>query len=116
MIRHTFLLLTFAVVPRFAFPQAPPDLVAAHVQRLNGGDAVDRSTAATALGALGKEAGPAIPALVRALGDRDPFVARAAVAALCRVGEAAVPPLVQALASRDKAVRHGAAVALSRIG
>src|SRR5215213_3757560 len=107
--------LSVAAATPAAFAQTPHDSVATHVRRLHTGDAVDRSKAAKALGALGESGKAAVPALVQAMGDRDPFVARDAVAALCNM-PAAVPHLVEALDSPNKAIRHYAAVALSRIG
>src|SRR3954470_14338101 len=111
MMRWIFLILSLAPIPSLTLAQPPPDAVQAHVRRLRAGDPIDRSRAAKSLGALGARARVAAPALVEALGDRDPFVARSANAALCQIGSVAVPLLVEALESENNLIRHQAAIA-----
>src|SRR4051794_2489376 len=113
-------ILTLCVVtllPTLARSQRPVVMALANsVEHLRSSDAFTRSRAAEALGALGASAESAVPALVRALGDRDPFVARAASDALGRIGVTAVPELLSALRSPNRHVRYRATVALSLIG
>jgi HEAT repeat protein len=60
---------------------------------------------------------PAVPALIKALGDSDSAVRRAAAEALGKLGDPqAVPALIQALGDSDSAVRRAAAEALGAIG
>ena len=65
--------------------------------------------AANQLAAIGK---PAIPALIKALGDSDSSVRRGAIAALSKIGEPAVPALIGALGDYTSRVRLHAAWAL----
>lgn len=116
MFRHALFLTAILSAHPTIFAQSPANPVTANVQRLHSTNAVDRSEAAKALGALGESAGPAAPQLIQALGDRDPFVAREATNALCLIGHGAVAPLVRALEGSDPGLRHHAAIALSRIG
>src|SRR5438105_1226665 len=109
-------LCVIALIPaavRSQVPAAGP--LAAHVQQLQAADTITRSRAAKALGALGDAARPAVPALVHALGDRDPFVARDVTEALGKVGKCAVPELLTALHNANCKVRYRATVALSHI-
>jgi len=67
--------------------------------------------------ALTQAGRPAIPALLRALKDRDSHVRRAAASALGRISDPqAVPVLLQALEDRDSGVRYATAGALGEIG
>ncbi len=81
--------------------------------------------AAWGLGLLGREARPAVPALIPLLGDRDPEVQCVAAECLARIGpaaEEAVPALVRMLKNRNRANRYegsvvnSAAHALGEIG
>jgi HEAT repeat protein len=74
--------------------------------------------ASTALGKIGPEARAAVPALTRALQDRDEDVRREAASALGRLGpdaRAAVADLVALLKDQRKPVRQQAASALRDI-
>jgi HEAT repeats len=87
-------------------------------ERLTGGDVADRQRAAAALGGLGAEASPAVPALADALSDEDPGVRQSAAEALGRIGpdaSPALPALTQALADPDAGVRENAALAVAAI-
>ena len=68
------------------------------VEALTAENAVDRASAARALGELGFD--EAIPALLGALGDRDPDVVRAAAFALARVRHSEAVPAIRAAYDR----------------
>jgi HEAT repeat protein len=72
-----------------------------------------RVEASEALGHMGSEA---VPALVRALGERSMGARRRAGAALAAIGAEAVPALREALKDRNPRVRQEAAVALGMMG
>jgi hypothetical protein len=91
-------------------------LVRSVIPLLEDPDHVTRHLAAEILSRVGKEARPAIPALIRALGDRESCAGFAAVIALERLGEAAVPALIGALNQQDVIVRELAATTLGRLG
>ena len=79
----------------------------------------NRQYAALALGRIGPEAKAAVPALVKALGDRNAHVRADAASALYFIGPAAktaVPALIGLLGDTDRYVRHWAVVALGKIG
>ncbi len=75
-----------------------------------------RVAAAKSLAVLGPDAAAAVPDLVVALHDPEPFVAMQAAAALGRIGKPAVPGLTNALANKRPAVRHAAAYGLGEVG
>ncbi len=77
-----------------------------------------RAAGARALGAMGKAARPAVPALFAALADPSESVRFEAAQALSRLepGPADVPSLAAALSSRDAYVRGFAAWALGNLG
>ena len=64
---------------------APDDAIVAEIRKLRDADAALRTEAARALGALGKKARGALPALDEALRDQDPDVRRAAAWAIERI-------------------------------
>ena len=71
------------------------------------------------MGGIGPAAKDAVPALIKALKDKDFNVRRSAAAAVGKIGPAAkdaVPALIEALKDKDIYVRIGAALLLSRIG
>jgi hypothetical protein len=78
-----------------------------------------RTDAVRALALLGAEARPALPALARALGDRDRIVSGSAAPTLVQVAVAAGVPVLEAVApaaaSADPLARAGAADALARV-
>lgn len=75
-----------------------------------------RCAAARALGTLGPGAEPAVPALTKALHDRDPQVSYTAASALSQIGPGAVPALLRGLSDPNPLVRSRAAYALGQIG
>jgi HEAT repeat protein len=72
--------------------------------------------AAVALGHLGADAEPAVPALRGALGHADRDVTRAAARSLAEIGPAAVPALQEALKHDDANVRRSAVEAFGWLG
>jgi len=74
------------------------------------------AAAAKALGLIGPEAQPAVPALARSLHDQSRQVRLEAATAMARIGKVSVPMLVEALHDPDPEVRHAAAYALGEIG
>jgi HEAT repeat protein len=75
-----------------------------------------RLEAAKALGNIGPEAEPAIPALMEALGDGNQDVAQAAAAVLGMIGKAAIPHLATTLHDEDDQVSRLSGVALAGMG
>src|SRR6267142_2804038 len=75
--------------------------------RMHAPNAVDvRYAAAKALGVLGPEAGPAAPALGKAMRSRDSSVRMAAALALGQIGDAGIAELVSALSDKDLNIRY----------
>jgi HEAT repeat protein len=78
-----------------------------------------RRGAAFALSRIGRDAGPAVPALAEALKDESPRVRFEAAFALYKIGPGArdaVPALCAALKDEEPLVRMDAALALSEVG
>ena len=75
-----------------------------------------RSTAVQLLGQIAPGDALAVPALVKALGDKDQAMAVAAREALSQAGEVAVEPLTKALKHPDTTVRFLATSALADLG
>jgi HEAT repeat protein len=75
-----------------------------------------RVAAARSLAILGQEARGAIPALDRALHDKEVRVQVEAAGALGHIGRDSVPVLMRALESGDAAIRHAAAYGLGEAG
>ena len=65
---------------------------------------------------LAKLGPSAVPALIRALRDKDPWVQVTAALALCKLGTPAVEPLIAALRDEDWHVRFNAARTLGELG
>lgn len=87
------------------------DILRALETKLSIDDDLLRRTIVTTLVRLGI---PAIPILMKLLGDRDAFIRRFVALAFEQLGEPAVDPLVEAL--RDKLLRRAAASILVQIG
>jgi HEAT repeat protein len=77
---------------------------------------LSRFAAVSALQGMGEGAAPAIPLLVRNLGDPDPLFRERLVALLASLGGPAVGPLTEALSSPSAEVRGGAARTLEELG
>jgi HEAT repeat protein len=111
-----------------ALGEDPPPSVDKLAQQLTGAaEAADRREAGYQLGKLGAAAVPALPALIKALGDRDKQVWSYAVATIAGLGPTAkdaVPALIDDLGSGERGGRERerrqkqmrTAFALSRIG
>jgi serine/threonine protein kinase len=102
-------------------PAAPavPSAVLEHMDGLNSADTNARWRAAEALGNMGGEARPAVPAITALLRDRNEVVRWRAAEALGKVGpeaREAVPALVAALSGPPGLLTTEAAKALGRIG
>ncbi len=89
---------------------------AALLAGLDQSNALDRASAATALGDLGVS--EAIPALRAAMGDSDPDVVRAAAFALSHLGDEQALPLMRAAYARFRYVetKRDLAEAMARLG
>ena len=75
-----------------------------------------QSAAVKDLGALGPNSAGAIPDLLEAMRDPEPYIAMQAAAALGRIGPAGVPGLVRGLSDTSSAVRHAAVYGLGQAG
>lgn len=95
---------------------APQASVADLIVQLGDSDAQRRSEAADTLGLIGSDAGKAVPALVKALGDACEPVGINAAYALASIGRKAVKPLIDTLASEDANARRHAMFALGAMG
>src|SRR4051794_35365002 len=87
-------------------------------EELKASESPTRVHAVHALQEKQKDAAVAVPALVGALEDEDPFVRRDAARALGKFGSAAkdaVPSLVSKLSDREPGVRKAATQALQKI-
>jgi HEAT repeat protein len=101
--------------PEAAYEGVP---VSGWIERLNNGDSSVRCTAATALGKIGRRAEKAVPALIKALRDKNGGVQENAAWAIGRIGKPAeegIPSLLQMLKNDDAYLRIQAAYALGRI-
>ena len=75
-----------------------------------------RAAGAKSLGVLGPQAEAALPNLLRALHDSEPYVAMEAGGALGRIGKPSIPGLTLALTDTNRFVRHAAVYALGEMG
>ena len=90
-----------------------------HIENLEDPNAFVRCVAAYALGKIGEQAAPAVPALTKALEDPDADVRHGVARALGKIGEQAAPAvsaLTKALKDPAADVRRVAAYALGKIG
>jgi len=95
---------------------AVPQLTEIYGRRIS---ASSRQTTASSLGVFGPAAQSAIPALVRGLADKNPFVRSATVQALGNIHsqpEIVVPALAKCLSDTDMLVRGNAAFGLAAFG
>lgn len=84
---------------------------------LERGDKVGRSEALRGLRNLGKDAEPALPALVKALRDKDDSVRRGALEVLTAIGRPSAPSVLAILdETNDEDLRERAVEALGKIG
>jgi HEAT repeat protein len=117
-----FTLITLAAVAGCHHERPAPSLSAADIpdliQDLKTGDERDRADAAQALGQLGPDAKPALPALLLALRDEGEWVRERALEAILAIGPdpRAVESLVTGLKDSDEQVRELSAKALGKIG
>ena len=68
-----------------------------------------------ALSALGPKAEPALPTLVKLLGDEKERVVHSTIDALAAIGKPAIPGLKKAARHRDDDIRQAAEAALARV-
>lgn len=85
------------------------------IKMLKTGDAKARASACVAIREMGRTAKEAIPALVAALKDTDPYVRIEATVALGAIGPAAIPALTEALKSSNRYQRMGACLSLGHM-
>jgi len=106
--------------PKSAQPVYEGKTLDAWTRLLAEGNVQERRAAGRALGNIGREAKSAVPALIKALEDKDREVRDWATRALGCIGseaQAAVPHLIKTMKSdKSESVRWGAAHALGSIG
>lgn len=113
-------------VPKENIPSDIPSDVRREIEALYSLSSVKRARAVTSLGAMGVQAGPAIPFLIGMLADntrireeyKDKFALPGdeAVKALVKIGDPGVEPLILALEDEDPSVQRRAAESLRGIG
>jgi len=88
------------------------------IRDLKQGDENTRAEAAEALGDLGADGKPALPALLMALGDEGERVRQNVLRAIVAIGpdEKAIQPLTNSLKDSDNIVRALSASALGQLG
>jgi HEAT repeat protein len=88
------------------------------IRDLKEGDENTRAEAAEALGDLGPDGKPALPAVLSALGDEGERVRQNALRAIIAIGpdEKAIQPLTNSLKDSDNIVRALSANALGQLG
>ncbi|MEG4975099.1 HEAT repeat domain-containing protein [Microcoleus sp. K4-B3] len=107
------LLTRNAAAARVDEPTANPKEIASLIEKLKTNDKRELSAAIKKLGKIGE---PAIPALMKALQDKNLPVRRSAAQVLAKIGPPAIPDLAQALNNPNADVRSSAAYALGGIG
>jgi len=93
--------------------KANPEEIASLIDKLKTNDERELDAAIKKLGKIGE---PAIPALMKALQDKNLLVRRSAADVLRQIGPPAIPALVKALKDSDANVRSFAAYVLGKIG
>ena len=110
-----FCLLLFTPITKTAWPQDETKIQTL-INKLKDPEGGVRRDAAEALGKIGPDAKPAVPALSEAFKDKNEVVRLAAGVALARIVPEGVPALIEALKDKNEVFRLAAAVALARIG
>jgi HEAT repeat protein len=122
--------ITQTASPPAVSPQIDP-AVQTEIDRLAAADQIEKGRGFRALQEMGPKAAPAVPRLIRLLGDNSsvglpippPFweaigwttMGEAALMTLVKIGEPAVEPLIKVLSDRDRLVRIRASRALQQI-
>ena len=101
--------------PKTGKEETPPETTAL-IAKLKDKNANVRLRAADALRRMGQAAKDAVPALIRALRDKELKVSFDATRALGQIGPVAVPTLIRALRHPDVTVHPFAVLALGLIG
>ncbi len=107
------LLTRNAAAENLSASKANPEEIASLIEKLKTNDERELSAAIKKLGKIGE---PAIPALMKALQDKNLLVRRSAAQVLAKIGPPAIPDLAQALNNPNADVRSSAAYALGGIG
>jgi HEAT repeat protein len=102
-----------AVAENLSASKANPEEIASLIEKLKTNDERELDAAIKKLGKIGE---PAIPALMKALQDKNLLVRRSAAQVLAKIGPPAIPDLAKALNNPDADVRSRAAYALGGIG
>jgi HEAT repeat protein len=102
-----------AAAQNLSASKANPKEIASLIEKLKTNDERELDAAIEKLGKIGE---PAIPALMKALQDKNLQVRRSAADVLIHIGRPAIPALAKALKNSDANVRRSAALALRRIG
>jgi HEAT repeat protein len=107
------LLTRNAAAENLSASKANPEEIASLIEKLKTNDERELDAAIKNLGKIGE---PAIPALMKALQDKNLLVRRSAALVLAKIGPPAIPDLAKALNNPDADVRSRAASALGGIG
>ena len=107
------LLTRNAAAQNLTASKANPEEIASLIEKLKTNDEMELDAAIKNLGKIGE---PAIPALMKALQDKNLQVRRSAADVLRQIGPPAIPALVKALKDSDANVRSIAAYVLGKIG
>ena len=107
------LLTRNAVAESVSAPKPSSKEISSLIEKLKTNDERELDAAIKKLGKIGE---PAIPALMKALQDKNLLVRRSAADVLRQIGRPAIPDLAKALNNPNADVRSNAAYALGRIG